>query len=301
MRRNLISNHSKYTLGRVYSFVFTYKSLSDLLCCVAAKRKVLSTSVVCFASDTFYFTKFVLLGKGLTYGNCNIFNIMCADLLSAFSGEKHYIVGNHDYDGGSNDANFFYAYNMNKNEQIGNAQRQYYYVDNKQQKMRYIVLNPYVPNTSPTTAAFDDEQKTWFSNVALNVESGWGIIILMHYAFDGDTDGAIRTAINDYSGNGEIIAVFYGHLHHDVIKYTTGGTPCIGVTCDKYDATNDTLMNVERTLGTITEHAFDVVIVDRTARKIHCVRIGAPAIDGDGTDTTNHVEIRVIDFKAQTL
>lgn len=217
----------------------------------------------------------------------------------AFSGEIHYSIGNHEYDSGETDASLFYDYDMNKKEQIGNSQRHYYYVDNPQQKMRYVVLNPYITDGSATVTGWDEAQKAWLNNVALNVESGWGIIIIMHYMWSNAWKNDIQSAIDNYSGNGEIIAVFNGHLHHDEIKYTTGGTPCIAVTCDKYDATNDTLMNVERTFGTITEQAFDVVVVDRTARQIHCVRIGAPAVDGDGTDTTNLVEIRVVDFKAK--
>ena len=224
-----------------------------------------------------------------------------AELMSkAFSGEIHYVIGNHEYDITETDAILFYEYDINKKEQVGNSQRHYYYVDNPQQKMRYVVLNPFAADESGNSNGWDEEQNEWLKNAALNVESGWGIIIIIHYMWSLGWKDDIQSAIDDYSGNGEIIAVFNGHLHHDEIKYTAGGTPCIGVTCDKYYSTNDTLMNVERKLGTITEQAFDVVIVDRTARKLHCVRIGAKAVADDGTDTNNRVEIRTVDFKAVT-
>ena len=82
-----------------------------------------------------------------------------------------------------------------------------------------------------------------------------------------------------------------------MVNYTTTDVPVIGVNCDKYDQTNDTKASlVERTLGTTTEHAFDVVIVDRTARKLNCVRIGAKALGGNGAAGNDQVDMRVVYF-----
>ena len=104
-------------------------------------------------------------------------------------------------------------------------------------------------------------------------------------------------AIDRYDGDGEILAVFHGHIHRDLINRTASGVPVIGVTADKTDTSKESVVLVERRFGTITEQAFDVVIVDRTARKLHCVRIGAPAVDGSGAEGNDTTEIRVVDFR----
>lgn len=51
-------NCSKYTSVGVYSFVFIYKSLSDFIMLASRQsERCIFTSVVCFASDTFYFAR----------------------------------------------------------------------------------------------------------------------------------------------------------------------------------------------------------------------------------------------------
>lgn len=214
------------------------------------------------------------------------------------NGSVHYVMGNHEYDAGITDDILFDVYNRNKPEQIGNNERNYYYVDNKEKKMRYIVLNPYklADDLSETVTGWDAEQKAWLDDVALDVEDGWGIIISIHYAWSNDWQREIQASIDGYRGKGEIIAVFNGHIHSDGIRYTAGGTPCISVACDKNNSEDDVLMKTERTVGTITEQAFDVVIVDRNVKKLYCVRIGAPALDGNGDISNKLVQIRTVNY-----
>lgn len=86
-----------------------------------------------------------------------------------------------------------------------------------------------------------------------------------NYIFDGIT--------YDYSGcTGEVICVFSGHNHVDGCIRTDGGLNVISTTCDAYRAPEG---GVERTKGTITEQAFDVVNIDYENKKIYMTRIGA--------------------------
>lgn len=86
-----------------------------------------------------------------------------------------------------------------------------------------------------------------------------------NYIFDGIT--------YDYSGcTGEVICVFSGHNHVDGCIRTDGGLNVISTTCDAYGAPEG---GVERTKGTITEQAFDVVNIDYENKKIYMTRIGA--------------------------
>lgn len=254
---------------------------------------------------------------GLIYAQQSSYHDLMAD---AFVGDAYYIMGNHEYDvvAGTprlTDADLCYIHDVNKPDQIGNAARHYYYVDNPQQKLRYVVVNGFDHNAAAVSGgtgdqgatAYDiDTQIAWLDSTAFNVESGWGIILLCHCIYEGDKRNGygggdkIFDAVNNYSGPGEIIAVFHGHTHKDMIHRTPNGIPLIGTTADKQESTTSGEFLVDRTRGTINEHAFDVVVIDRTTRKIHCVRIGAMAIDGDGKDSTKQVEERVVDFRPVT-
>ena len=276
-----------------------------------------STALIKYINDNTAVNK-MFVGGDVILGNGPITAEEYADLLKqSFNGDIHYAMGNHDYaldtSMPKSEADLYYLYDINKSNQVGNPKRHYYYVDNQQQKMRYIVLNGFMEtdNTTDNTATDIDEQNQWLKDVALQVEGGWGIVIFAHQFYARDwrpepiTAGVaasmlpIQTTLDEYEGNGEIIAVIHGHIHQDMINHTPSGIPVICTTCDKYVSNIEGELLIERTKGTITEQAFDVVVIDRKARKIHCVRIGAPAVDGDGTDTTNPVEIRVVDFKVK--
>ena len=104
---------------------------------------------------------------------------------------------------------------------------------------------------------------------------------------------ALKNILVNYNGNGTIAAVFQGDAHVDRVFRLNGegSIPVICITTDKCNGG----MNQVRTVGTINEQAFDVVVVDKTNRKITCVRIGAKAKDGVGLTTQgNDVEYREI-------
>ncbi len=241
-------------------------------------------------------------------------------LAQAFDGDIHYAMGNHEYDTYSaanglitprmTEADLYYTYGINKPGQVGNPARHFYYVDNPQQKMRYVVVNNWMHN--PDTTKYSDGikaddidvQAAWLTHTAFNVEAGWGIVVFCHQFFNAPdatapsgTATAFMDAIDNYDGDGEILAVFHGHIHRDLINRTKSGVPVIGVTADKTDTSVESVVLVERHIGTISEQAFDVVVVDRTERKLHCIRIGAPAIDGSGAGGNRLAETRVVDFR----
>ena len=238
-------------------------------------------------------------------------------LQSSYTHDIHHIMGNHDWmlnRSGDYLAYYFDSFGYN---QVGNVEKHYYYVDNVQKKIRYIILNAWrsdLTQSNTLVSAYDAEQLNWFTGTALNVESGWDIIIFTHYIKDGSKyapDGALAfaNAIDNYEGNGNIICVLEGHTHWDNISHTNGGVPVIATTCDKNgswisDGTNmEPWLDEQRPDGTIYEQAFDVVCLNRTMRKITMVRIGALAMDNvdktfgeSGFTTTGTLEERVITF-----
>lgn len=171
---------------------------------------------------------------------------------------------------------------------IGNALRNYYYVDNIAQKIRYIILSVF---DDGSLANFDADQHTWLENTALSMPSNYNAVIFAHYIIDVDDNYRVSTTtfgadiISIAERKGHVIAIFSGHTHIDGMYKTSGGIPCFVTTCDKYQPWIENGQNREpllskRVEGTTTEQAFDVVIADKKNKIISAVRIGCPADNG---------------------
>ena len=255
-----------------------------------------------------------------------------------FKGNVFHTIGNHEYlTGVFNNQDMFDGINFGNWHDMdwfsglydvvyGDSLKHYYYVDNKQKKVRYIFLSSF-RQSDPILRQdekywiigieeFASAQRTWLQNVALNVENGWTIIVFSHLLSSinpqisgGHCTGVQRYLSADgkevakillqYNGNGEIAAVICGHLHADGVaiiddnyvgltgaEATGKSIPEIITTCDaggKDDSKSLLFGNaselVERDENTINEQAFDVVILDKSAKKISLVRIGAPAFN----------------------
>ena len=235
-------------------------------------------------------------------------------LNKAYSGEIHHVVGNHDYDDSTTGSALVYYLDSGKEMQVGNADRHYYYVDNRQQKIRYIIMSGSNESSAGGyLGGYEADQITWLTNEALNVEDGWSIILFTHSLYSYSiADGSITmydhanpfiAALDSYSGNGEIIALFAGHTHHDAVDHTSKGIPIIVTACDKclpYIDENGTNTEpeyaTERPIGTITEQAFDVVALDKANRTLTLIRIGAPADNYVDGVFSGKVEERVVTY-----
>lgn len=241
----------------------------------------------------------------------------------AFGEESFVVVGNHEFNhtgvgisnGGLTEAKAWYLFNsLHEDIVIGDASRNYFYRDNTAQKIRYIYLNMYEDagaGAAQAAISFDTAQQNWLSTTALGtLQSGWIAIIFTHVLYEIGVDTNILytdspisdliTIVDNYSGPGEIAFIHQGHSHRDRITSTPGGTKVVITTCDKYSpwitSSGTADINVTRTPGTITEQAFDVVVVDRKNRKASFVRIGAPALNGVDNTPGNPVEVRSITF-----
>lgn len=88
---------------------------------------------------------------------------------------------------------------------------------------------------------------------------------------DGWNNASVSCDFSSYKGN--IICYIAGHWHRDLTENKSlNGVPIIIITSAHDD--RDTSLP-PRTDGTDQETAFDVVVVNRKTRKIHCVRCGA--------------------------
>ncbi len=162
-----------------------------------------------------------------------------------------------------------------------------FYFDDINAKVRFYVLACFY------NSQFSVESASYAINDMKSNTNGFDIVILSHVGIK--TDGTLTSTMTQFanvldaynsrssgtyhnisydfgSKTGKVLAIFLGHMHLDVNGTTSGGIPFVATTCDTY---NQELGGLTRTVGTITEQAFDTVVVDRNAGKIHCIRIGA--------------------------
>ncbi|MBO7732738.1 MAG: metallophosphoesterase [Methanobrevibacter sp.] len=188
----------------------------------------------------------------------------------------------------------------------------YYYLDDIAHKVRYIITDcynliyqddgngglVYSSMTSGGLGVYRQDQIDWFANVALDVpDNDWSVIVFSHNpanqgtmindylmlnvldAFNnqnawsgtslpGVTDPNYICSISvDYQNKGgTVIGWFSGHTHTDSFVTSTYSFPIIVTTCDTMDA--------NKTAGTTSEQAFDVVTVNKLTKTINMTRVG---------------------------
>lgn len=173
---------------------------------------------------------------------------------------------------------------------IGGEHKNYFYVDNKQKKIRYICYASFGEYINGTIydGYNDQEQLDWIENVALDTEAGYSVIIFTHYT-TFNNDGKVQwyysssflsnlvPILNAYneSNKGKIIAVISGHSHIDYVDNATFTFPVIVSTCDNNRILNK--YNPPRTAGTIEEQALDAVVFNKDLNVLHFVRLGCRA------------------------
>ena len=188
----------------------------------------------------------------------------------------------------------------------------HYYFDDLHNKIRYIVLDSgtrldLLPNGgSPSRLRY---QYDWLADVLKATPIGYHILVIAHEFWEWDISdesnptiaetnqginvsrllsayengttvhiGATTEAGNTYNydfseGNKcPIIAMLSGHVHLDYLG-EKNGIVNITTICDAVDHTVHA--GTEMTAGTISEHAFDVLKIDKSARKVRIFRIGA--------------------------
>lgn len=224
---------------------------------------------------------------------------------------NHYVMGNHEWQGDTDTNLLSYYFNMHNADHKGSAEGKWYYVDNYRNKTRYIVVDVFgpkgtmvAPPSEPSETPAYQEQIDWFTNEALDVESGWHIIIFAHsvVSLDISTDVcaiynragnlALINAVDNYNGNGEIVCIIQGEHHRDRILYTNGGVPIILTNSDKYTTAEE--QNVTRTVGTTSEQCMDIFCINYSTRTMNIVRVGCKARNGIGNNPGIEVEERTV-------
>lgn len=196
-----------------------------------------------------------------------------------------------------------------KNTEEWYRQKLHYYYDDEINRIRYIVMDSGTSKDAlseggtPTRLQY---QYDWLADVLINTPIGYHIMVIAHQFWSTDkTDPDNRTIASTTQGdnvskilnayqnmetisgsdsvvsfnydftesNGcPIIAMVSGHVHFDYTGKVNGIQQIVTV-CDAVDHAQH--YNVDMEAGTITEHAFDVIKVDKFTRTVRCFRIGA--------------------------
>ena len=161
-------------------------------------------------------------------------------------------------------------------DKINSDGKLYYYVDNKNQRVRYIVLD-----TKGYTTVIDDTQVSWMTARITELSNDWTVVIFAHKVYTSvnniDPSGTkIINALTAISTGAKIACIVSGHAHHDQY-YTIGGKfPVIITTAlNAWQESTTQGTPLTRTWGTTTEFAFDVFYIDTQNKQIKTTRIGA--------------------------
>lgn len=156
-----------------------------------------------------------------------------------------------------------------------------YYIDFDEFKIRLVCLN----SVASYGYTYDSATCTWLSNVALNLPTGYKVLVFTHVApvgawnYNNTTPANSSTIANALSGV-DTMAILCGHNHVDNVY----SSPFVGATlcCTKFENENGDpskwptgAVKPTRTLGTATEDCWTVVVVRPNSNKINLIRFGA--------------------------
>lgn len=191
----------------------------------------------------------------------------------------------------------------------------YFYVDNKAQKTRFIILNSQyggeyltdgigrAVNNRFAISSYGQDQLDWLATVALDMPEGYGAVIATHvppnetYTVDKvQLIGIINAYCNrtTYTGSyadgvdgwtNNVISVDFTDAKGEIIAMFAGHVhqdtvdtttlACPLITIISAGAPVNAGVEPDRTFFTDTETSFDVVTINRKTRTIYCTRIGA--------------------------
>lgn len=189
-------------------------------------------------------------------------------------------IGNHD-DAGSDNSILLPLIQNNENLQGNDVQHFNYYLDDDENKIRYIVHN------APKSSNFSDK-------VALvtGAPSGYHCMILSHYpayaylsefsdppaqAWDAMGDDGLFSAV--LMNDEPFIGFFCGHEHIDYHLDRFGAGIVHQNTLSNDGHANDAV-HYQKTVGTNTEQAITIVSVNTAKKKVKFYRIGMPTTYG---------------------
>ena len=198
------------------------------------------------------------------------------------------LVGNHDNNGLNPDELFTNSelygmiLRMNETEVVRDGITSNFYIDYPELKIRLIFVDSVYQS-----GGFSTETITWTDNVLTNLPQNYKAVFISH---EPTRWSLISTATGSMVNSSEMEAVLtshesvicgwiHGHTHFDNVSYVMG-FPEISITCgkpDQFPSTNFPTGAVApaRTIGDVTQDAWDSVLILPSESKFELVRFGA--------------------------
>lgn len=193
---------------------------------------------------------------------------------------------------GNHDSNYFRGnkerFSIEEQKQVFGLEREYYYKDFTDQKLRCLFLSSYDINT-PIRYGFTLEQVKWVEETLNETPDGYKVIIFSHEAPLDNLDYWARIiryghemmdVLENYNAqeNKQILAYIHGHTHAEHV-YRGASFPIISIGCNKCEYFPDKKPEgshaYERVPGTVTQDLWDVLMIDSEGETLHFVRFGA--------------------------
>ena len=194
--------------------------------------------------------------------------------------------GNHDATGNLTESAYYDIMISPLRDKANTTNKLYYYHDNEEQRIRYIVTDSVASGTKYLT---DAEQISWMQSRILELDEDWTTIIFHHGIWEGSatantltfsTDGRLIVdavdAIYD-DARCTIAGIYSGHTHRDYFGYSEKGYALVSTTLNASDSslTKYDPQSSVRPSETTKEETLDVVFIDPEICRIETLRIGA--------------------------
>ena len=256
----------------------------------------ISPSLLKYVSANTYIDKTVFGGDLATSGNELESLVQWREAIRDVE-NHHSVIGNHDNESPvlpSVEARYDFQIAPERTpDKVQPEDTLYYYIDNEQEKTRYLYLS--------TGRMWVMEDELRFVADSLNsTPAGWRVVVLSHIWFQyEDTFAPTVGSVPDYcqelmrmfdrynarqsgvnplcmvpydftNGQGEVVLCVGGHTHTDYDFRTEGGIAVMLMETDSYQVRADSLAVRQ----SIMEAAVSAVIVDYEAQVVRVVRIG---------------------------
>ena len=215
------------------------------------------------------------------------------EFFNAFTYRKYFNLlsteGNHDDNSNNNSTGLLtnselYNFFKKRVEEFGDtssdldADGRIAVVDNKSQKVRFIVFNKAVNSSTGLLNKVE--------NLITELTSGWTVILIAHnYWWDLDASNnprpsenseIVRSRIESIKATADADIAYWqvGHLHADYSITTANNLLIVATMCDTSAQREMNAISPTMTIGTPTEQAFDVVQMDLSNKSIYMTRCG---------------------------
>lgn len=199
----------------------------------------------------------------------------------------YYVLGNHDSNYFKNNPERFSEEEMAALYLPG-REKGYYHQDFEPQRLRMVFLDSFDPKEK-VRYGFHDEELDWLEDILRQTPLDWHVLVYSHvpptprlHYWSKEIRGSqrlLRILRNFQTGGApRLLGFIHGHNHADQVDYGEG-FPIISIGCNKCeyfaDKKPEGAIAYERTLGTVSQDLWDVLVISAGHGTMDFIRFGA--------------------------